>query len=140
MEKSKQPKKQESDPLQALKFKGYCWAQTAPGDDTTITDLTTFAKFYLCKHSNRLWKDPIWEEYTDEEILIEYFAHLFSKDQSARTEFETQINAGSQLYGEDVYEWLDKMVKQNQEETQQKLEDLPTKVSFVPGKNEDKEE
>lgn len=140
MEKSKNPKKKEHDPLESLKFKGYCWAQTPPGDDTTIPDLVTFAKFFLCKMANRLWKDPIWEQYTDEEILIEYFAHLFSKDDVARKEFEVQINAGEKLYGEDIYEWLDQKIKTNQEEMETKLDELPEKVSFSPGKNEDKEE
>lgn len=138
MAKSKTPKKKESDPLLAIKFKGYCWSQTPPGDKTTITDLVSFAKFFLCKHSNRLWKDPIWDEYSDEEILIEYFAHLFAKDEKTRIDFENQINAGSENSAED-YEWLDQQVKKNQEEMQKKLEEMPDKVSFSPD-NEDKEE
>ena len=139
MEKSKNPpKKKELDPLQSLKYKGYCWSQSAPGEETTLDDLVSFAKFFLCKHSNRLWKDPIWEEYTDEEILIEYFAHLYAKDEEARKEFEASIDANAQIY-EAEYEWLDRMVKQNQEENRKKLEEMPDKVSFAPGA-EDKEE
>ncbi len=138
MEASKnQPK---PDPLKSLKYKGYCWAHTPPGDDTSIVDLTNYAKFYLCKHSNRLWKDPIWDEYTDEEILIEYFSHLFSKDEAARKEFEVEMNAGTAVYGEAIFDWLDKMVENNQKEMEEKLDAMPEKVSFSPDKNEDIEE
>lgn len=140
MEKSKTPKKKEHDPLFALKYKGYCWANTPPGDHATLTDLTNFAKFFLCKHAARLWKDPIWDEYTDEEIMIEYFSHLFSKDETARKEFEVQMNAGEMVYGDDVFDWLDKKIKQNQEEMEKKLDEMPEKVSFSPDKNEDTEE
>lgn len=138
MEESKNHKKKEHDPLLSIKFKGYCWSRSAPGEDTTLAGLVSFAKFFLCKHSQRLWKDPIWDEYTDEEILIEYFAHLFAKDEAARNEFEVQINAGSDMY-EAEYDWLDRMVKQNQNENRKKLEEMPDKVSFTPG-GEDKEE
>lgn len=140
MAKSKNPPKKEHDPLRSLKFKGYCWAHTAPGENTTITDLTNFAKFYLCKHAHRLWKDPIWDQYTDEEILIEYFGHLFSKDEVTRKEFEAEINAGTEVYGDDIYDWLDKKIAENQKEMKKKLDEMPDRVSFSPDKNEDIEE
>lgn len=135
--KSKKIKK--SDPLLALKYVGYCWAHTPPGDETTLEDLVNFAKFFLCKKANRLWKDLIWNEYTNEEILIEYFAHLFAQDASARTEFEVQMNVGTQIYGEDIFDWLDRKVKENQVETARKIEAMPDKVSFSPEQNEDSE-
>jgi hypothetical protein len=105
-----------------------------------MEDLISFAKFFLCKHAKLLWKDPVWDSYTDEEILIEYFAHLFAKDEIARKDFEVSIDAGTQIYGEDIFEWLDRKVKENQEETKKKLEELPDRVSFSPSKSEDKEE
>lgn len=130
-----QPKKKEHDPLFAMKYRAYCRALTPPGDDTTIEDFTTFAKFYLCRVSRRLWKDPIWDEYTGEEILIEYFAHLFATDKSARTAFEVRNLSGSDMYGEEIFDWLDRMVAKNQEETNQKLDEMPEKVSFKPEKS-----
>lgn len=133
-------KKQLHDPLKSIKYKGYCWSQTPPGDETSMEDLISFAKFFLCKHAKLLWKDPVWDSYTDEEILIEYFAHLFAKDEIARKDFEVSIDAGTQIYGEDIFEWLDRKVKENQEETKKKLEELPDRVSFSPSKSEDKEE
>lgn len=140
MNPEKKSKPKQHDRLVSLKYKGYCWSHTAPGETLGMDDLVNFARFFLCKHSHRLWKDPIWESYTDEEIMIEYFAHLFQNDEIARKEFEASIDAGTEVYGEDIYDWLDRMVKQNQEEMKKKLEDLPEKISFSPDKGHDQEE
>lgn len=140
MSQQNQLKKKQSDPLKSIKFKGYCWSQTPPGEDTTMEDLVSFAKFYLCKSSRVLWKDPIWDKYTDEEILIEYFAHLFSRDELSRKDFEASMTAGTDLYGEEIYDWLDRKIKENQEEMQRNAEQQPDKISFSPEKGLDKEE
>ena len=140
MEESKsQHNNKAHDPLKPLKYKGYCRSMTPPGENMTLDDLTTFAKFFLCKHAAKLWKDPIWEDYTDEEILVEYFSHLFVNNSDAKSQFEAQINAGTELYGEDIYDWLDRMVEQNQKEMKEQLESLPDKVSFTPGMSENVE-
>jgi hypothetical protein len=128
------------DPLIGLKYKGYCWAHTPPGENVKFDDLVSFAKFFLCKQSHRLWKDSIWEEYTDEEILIEYFAYLFAMDEVERKKFEVSIDAGTEIYGEDIFDWLDRKVKENQEEMKAKLEEMPEKVSFSPDSGKDQEE
>ena len=133
-------KNKESDPLQALKYRGYCWAHTAPGDDTSLEDFVHFAKFFLCRQTKRLWKDSIWENYTDEDILVEYFAHLYSIDKASRTQFEVSAFSGSEVYGEEVYDWLDRMVAKNQEEMAEKAAGMPEKISFSPESNKDKEE
>jgi hypothetical protein len=113
----------------------YCRAHTPPGEDFTTLDLIQTGKFYLCKTLGYLWEDPIWDKYTDEEILVEYFAHLFSKDETFRKDFEVQIDAGTQVYGNDIFDWLDKMVEENQAEMKQKLEEMPDKISFSPDKD-----
>lgn len=133
-------KKKERDPLLSLKYKGYCRAHTPPGDRTSYEDLLSFAKFFLCKHSHRLWKDPVWDQYTDEEILVEYFAHLFANNKEMKADFEVAINAGTEMYGEDIYGWLDRMVAENQAEMSKKAEELPEKISFSPETNKDIEE
>lgn len=136
MEKKPKPK----DPLTALKYRGYVRAITVPGEETTLEDFVSFAKFFLCKQTRRLWKDPIWDSYTDEEILIEYFAHLFFTDKSARTEFEVNAFSGTDTYGEDIYDWLDRKIAENQAEREKKLDEMPDKVSFSPDSNKDQEE
>lgn len=87
-----------------------------------------------------LWNDPLWDSYTDEELLIEYFSHVFASDEAARKNFEVEMDVGADIYGEDIYDWLDSKIKENQEEMTQKLDNLPEKISYVPDKNEDKEE
>lgn len=128
------------DPLKSLKYKGYCWAHTAPGEELGMDDFVNYAKFFLCKTSKTLWKDPIWDDYTDEEIMIEYFAHLFTIDVDARKKFEVEINAGTEIYGEDIYDWLDRKVKENQAENRKVLDAMPEKISFSPDTGKDKEE
>lgn len=132
-----QPKKKEHDPLKALKYRAYCRALTPPGEDTTMEDFVTFAKFYLCRVTRRLWKDPLWESYTEEEILIEYYAHLFATDKGARAEFEVRHLSASDIYGEDIFEWLDRKVAENQEETKRILDAMPDKVSYKPNQTEE---
>ena len=134
------PKPKERDPLLQLKYKGYCLAKTPPGDGTTLEDLVNYAKFALCKMSRRLWKDPIWDQYTDEEILIEYFANLFAKDEKVCKDFEVSIDSGTEIYGDDIYDWLDKKVAENQKEQEKKLSELPDRISFSPEQSIDKEE
>lgn len=138
--KKKKKAKKESDPLAAIKYRGYCRAHSPPGEDMSLVDFVNFAKFYMCRHAHRLWKDPIWETYTDEEILIEYFAHLFTVDKEARTAYEAKAFSGEDIHGEDVYDWLDRMVALNQKEMAEKLDTLPDKVSFSPDSNKDIEE
>lgn len=140
MAKKPLKKKKQVDPLISLKYIAYCRAFTPPGEDTSREEFVEFAKFFLCKQTRRLWKDPIWDDYTEEEILIEYFAHLFSTNAQAKSEFEVKAFSGSDIYGEDVFEWLDRMVKENQEDMAKKLDALPEKVSFSPETNVDKEE
>lgn len=132
-------KKPKPDILVNIKYKGYCRSQTAPGDKTTLEDFTKFAKFFLCKQTRTLWNDPVWDKYSDEEIMIEYFSHLFASSEEERKAFEVQIDAGVDLYGEDVYAWLDRKIAENQAETKKMLESLPQKVSFSPD-GVDKEE
>lgn len=130
------PKKKAPDPLFALKYRAYCRSQTPPGDKMSFEDMVNFAKFYLCHKTNRLWKDPLWDVYTQEEILIEYFSLLFEKDESAKEEFEAQLGAGDLAY-EDFFEWADRKVKENQEEMKQKAEEMPERISFSPESGED---
>lgn len=135
---AKKPKPRR-DVLEPLKFKGYCWAFTPPGEDTSFEDFVNFAKFTLCRKCNRLWKDPIWEAYTDEEVLIEYFAHLFSTDEVRRKEFESKLATEAGDY-EDIYDWLDRKVAENQAENAAKVAAQPDSIVFEPGKNKDVEE
>ena len=103
----------------------------------SMDDMVAFAKFFLCKRMSRLWKDAIWDSYTDEEILIEYYAHIFAENDEERRKLEVAIDAGVDLYGEDIFEWLDRKVRENQIEAKTKLEEMPEHIGFSPEKDEE---
>ena len=120
------------DPLLALKHIGYCWSQTPPSEDGSVSyeDFVAHAKFSLCRLTHTLMKDPIWESYTIEEILVEFYAHIFSLNKDERIQFEATLQGSNP----DIYDWLDKMVEKNQEETNQKIKEmgLEDSLSFTP--------
>lgn len=125
---SKKP--ENKDPLLPLKYVGYCRAITPPGADTmTIEDFVDFCKSFLCRKTRTLWKDPIWDTYTDEEIMAEYFSYQFVEDEDARIEFEKVSDI---IVESGIYDWLDEMVEKNQAETARVLEEMEENVSFTP--------
>lgn len=128
-EKTKQ--KRAKDPLYPLKYRGYCWSVTEPGGNITYDDFVLYCRFYLAKWSGRLIKDPLIESYTDEEIITEYFAHLYSESKEARQAFETESGMSDEVV-DDFHEWSESMM----EELRQENEELPDKVSFSPGGGE----
>ena len=110
------------DTLLRLKFMGYCLAhlppKNVPGD---FSDFVAFAQFQLAQEFGVLTKDPVWDRYTDEEILIEYFGLLFTKNDDAKTEFEGVLYGKS---SDDDISWI-----QQQLEESESMED---EVSFRP--------
>ncbi len=129
----KTQKPEEVDRLLPLKHIGYCWSQMPPSDEGGVeyADFLEHAKFSLCRLTNRLMKDTVWDEYTSEEILAEYFAHVFSSNKDAREKFEAQLGGAS----EEMHDWLDRMIAGNQGETDKKIAELGLEdsLSFVPG-------
>lgn len=115
-------------PLQHI---GYCWAQL-PYDEDNITweDFIQYAKFQLCKITNRLMKDPIWEEYREEEILIEYYAHVYMVNKEERARFEAVLQGAD----ENIHDWLDSMIEKNQGEVEKQIKEmgLEDSLSFKP--------
>ena len=121
----------EKDKLLPLKHIGYCWSQMPPDEDNvTYGDFLAHVKFSLCKLSHRLMKDPLWDEYTAEEMIAEYYAHVYTVNKEERALFETTLRGEDP----DVHDWLDKMIEDNQEVTKQKIEEmgLEDSLSFKP--------
>ena len=106
------PKSKEKDPFQRLKHIAYCMSNCPPKDHT-YDDFVLYAKFQLCIICKVLWKDPIWDNYGDEEILVEYFAHAFNKSEDFQKEFEASLDFG---YSGDDLEWFNKQIKKNKNE------------------------
>ncbi len=123
-------KKPKSDPLRKLKYIGYCKACSPPGN-MTFTDFVSFARTYLCIQTNRLLKDPIWDIYGDEEVIVEYFAHVFSKDKDMRTKFELEIEAKKSDYDE-FLEFANKSIEDNAVELEEIADGMEDSISFSP--------
>jgi hypothetical protein len=112
-----------------IKFAAYCMSQLPPeGVETSFDDFVRYAKFQLCFDKHVLMEDSIWDKYTDEQILVEYYANLFSKSRDERTRFEDQLKG----FDSDIYAWFDAQIKKNQEEMAEKAKGLEDKVKFVP--------
>lgn len=122
---------QNKDRFFRLKYMGYCMSQLPPeGIESTLEDFLEYARFQLCKVSNRLMKDPIWDTYSDEEILVEYYATLYANNKEERTRIEA-VFAGQ---NQDVVDWFDEMIEKNQAEIKaykEKLEETE-EISFSP--------
>ncbi len=119
-------KKKRRDPYRNVKYLGYCMSQLP--DTYTLKDLVRYARFQLSVKSGRLMKDPIWDEYTIEEILIEFFGHQFTEDKDFRMKFEHQFNQSSGGTVDEFSAWADKQMK-DQNKT---LGDFKDKVVFDP--------
>lgn len=127
MEETQKPK--QPDIMLRLKHIAYCRSQT-PISGMGLKDFVNYAKFQLCLITKRLEKDPVWDTYTQEEILIEFFAHKFNVDKNFVTEFELSMATGEVL---DFSDWADLQMKREQEAKEAKLKDLEDNISFNPG-------
>jgi hypothetical protein len=103
----------EADPLRNLKNIAYRFVQS--GDKLTAhtkTDFVNFCRFQICIEKHMLFHDPVWESLSDEEIIVEYQALVFSKSQAELTAFEAAIG-GESVKSE--LDWLEDQVSKNQE-------------------------
>lgn len=114
------------DVFHRLKYIAYCRSQLPPEEvGTDYADFVDFAKHFLCVKTNRLFKDPIWETYTNEEILIEYFSYEFQNEQK-RIDFEKELlNVNS----ESIDDWL---VSQSSKSKPVEPVELEDKIEFSP--------
>jgi len=109
------------DPLFALKFIAYCRSQLPPEDHgRDDTDIINYAKWYVCRTRNVLFLDPIWDKYTNEDILIEFLAIRFDEDKVVKESFEAQMNGVS----EDEQAWFERMERKFLEEQDKKSKEL----------------
>ena len=105
------------DSFLGLKHIAYC----RTGIPNTIKDydlaiLLDFAKWQICKTRNVLWNDPVWDNYTADEILIEFFAIGFDLNPKSREAFERTLLKPKEA----DYAWFDRMEKQAREEAKAK--------------------
>lgn len=108
---------------------GYCLSQLPPeGIKATYEDFLRYAKFQLSVDKHLLIEDPIWDKYSDEQLLVEYYANMYSKSKAERDRFESLLLGDNP----DLHEWFDKKIKQNKEEMEAKAAKLEDQVRFSP--------
>lgn len=108
------PKKpKERNPLEVLHHIAYRMSQP-PGrlDDAGLKDFVNFAKFEICNERNLLYYDKIWDVYTDEQVLTEYFAIRFTNDEEFRRKYEAENGTPR----EDDVEWMFREIEKNKAE------------------------
>lgn len=122
---------QNKTPLFKLKYLGYFNAGfDLERSDITYNDFVTIAKYHLSEKKGVLIKDPIWDSYTAEEILIEYYASVYKENEEARKSFETHLNAT-----QDDDQWMEEQVKLNKkrrEQEAQKAVKMEDEILFDP--------
>lgn len=122
-------KKSKVDPYRGLKYVGYRMVELP--QTYTLQDFVRFAKFQLAVKTKRLLKDPIWDEYTVEELLSEFFAHQFEESKDFREKFEHEI-AGDVGDLDDFAAWADKKMEEDSKVRQKTLDQMEDSVSFDP--------
>jgi hypothetical protein len=95
-------------------------------------DFVQHCKFVLCVKNKVLMKDPVWNDYTAEEILIEYYAHVFTADQKEAERFLTQMQGEDVETLDSFSDWVDRKMNENKVDLNQKSEELESSVSFDP--------
>ena len=138
MKKMKTKEKRSKDFLYPIKRRAYILSQGSDAEDPenySYDKLVQFAKFQLCDSRKTLMEDPIWDRYTDEMILLEYYAMLYNINKDLREEFENFVHSD---VTEDQIDWMDKMIQKNKEELTKFVEaDKEAEdFSFEPGKGD----
>lgn len=120
------------DRLIGLKYVGLCYSHMPPEEaDFEFADFVKYAKFHLCNHTKTLMKDPIWDTYTAEEIIAEYYAVLFSKSTEQKEKFENEL-LGNKASPDSFADWADSEIKQNGKDLDVLDEELEDSISFNP--------
>lgn len=130
METKKDQKKQKKvDPYLGVKYLGYRMSQLP--DPFSMRDLITYAKFILASKSGRLLKDPIWDQYTVEELLMEFYAHQFHESKELRLTFEQGLSVSDSVV-DDFAAWADKQIAEEGKIRDKVMGEAEDKVSFSP--------
>lgn len=127
--KPKKKLKPERDPYRNIKYMAYRLSELP--SPYNIYDLVRYAKFQLAAMTKTLLKDPIWDTYTAEEILVEFFGHQFLEDEDLKADFEKQIGLANKGV-DDFADWADKQMAKSQIENEKILGGLEDKISFNP--------
>jgi len=118
----------EKDPTFRLKYIGFCQAvRPSLEEKVSISDFVNFAKFQMCAEYKIPMKADIWDKYTKEEILAEFFALKFHNDKEEAKAFEAELLG----LADDDFAWMSKQVKENQKNIK-KLKEAQKDFNFSP--------
>lgn len=123
-----QPKKK-VDPHRGMKYMGYKLSQLPK--TYYLKDLVRYAKFQLAHRNKILLKDPIWDEYTIEELLVEFYAHQFQESKEFRQAFEQSMGDVDGSV-EAFSKWADEQMAQEAKIREQTLGQMEEKINFSP--------
>ena len=87
-------------------------------------DFINYCKYQLCHFTRTLYLDPVWDTYSDEAIISEYFALTFTRDTDKKEEFES-LASGVEP---DFLSWVDSEIEKNKEVLEKKLSE--NEISF----------
>lgn len=114
-----------TDPLK--KLKGFAYTRTFPNPEgVSLAQLIIIAKTSLCKLTNTLYKDPVWDLYTDEELLIEYFCHRLTTDEDFKEDVEVMYD----IFDKTVNDWLADKVSDLDAELEAELDAMDDEISL----------
>jgi hypothetical protein len=122
-------KSKDKDALLRLKYIAYCTA-CMPEEGANFFDFVRFCKFRLCAKNNILLLDAIWDKYTDEEIIIEYYAMTYALNPQDREDFLNQLK-GDITEDDDMIAWMDSAIEQNKKDLTEKFSQKEN-ISFKP--------
>jgi hypothetical protein len=121
--------KKKRDPYRNLKFIGYKKGQLP--ERYTLKEFTEFCKMQLASKTRTLLKDPIWDSYTSEELIIEFYAHQFLENDKARMMFETELGSGNETVDE-FSAWADKQIQKEAKIRDGVLGESEDSIKFSP--------
>lgn len=83
-------------------------------------------------------QDVIWDKYSNEQILVEFFAHQLSNNKEAKADFDKILSGEIVDCGEadkeEIYDWFESQIAKNKEELEKEALDIETEnISFKPG-------
>ena len=109
--------------LDRIKYIAYCLSGMPPEKvEPTYEDLIYYARFQLSVEKRIPFNDTIFDSYTDEELLVEWYAILFYRNEELRNKFEITLNGGIS----DDSDFLTSLTEKEPESISFKPEDIKT--------------
>lgn len=118
------------DPIFRLKYIAFCMgAKPSLEDKISLEDFAQFARFQLSATYGIPFRADIWDKYTTEELIIEFYALKFFKEDDYSKEFEARLSGEYQA----DFDWMQEQIDKNKEEVKDFLnmeKEFPKEIKF----------